>query len=191
MMTIENKEGNERTAIATLGGGCFWCLEAIYVDLIGVEKVISGYAGGHVKNPTYEQVCSKSTGHAEVVQITYDPGQITYEDILRIFFTIHDPTTKDRQGADVGPQYRSVIFYHDDDQRSSAEKIMAEISAAGIWQDPIVTQLEPLEDFYEAEAYHQDYFKRNPYQGYCQVVIAPKVTKFRQNFADRLKTGTK
>jgi peptide-methionine (S)-S-oxide reductase len=191
MMTIENKEGNERTAIATLGGGCFWCLEAIYVDLIGVEKVISGYAGGHVKNPTYEQVCSKSTGHAEVVQITYDPGQITYEDILRIFFTIHDPTTKDRQGADVGPQYRSVIFYHDDDQRSSAEKIMAEISAAGIWQDPIVTQLEPLEDFYEAEAYHQDYFKRNPYQGYCQVVIAPKVTKFRQNFADKLKTGTK
>jgi peptide-methionine (S)-S-oxide reductase len=191
MMTIENKEGNERTAIATLGGGCFWCLEAIYVDLIGVEKVISGYAGGHVKNPTYEQVCSKSTGHAEVVQITYDPGQITHEDILRIFFTIHDPTTKDRQGADVGPQYRSVIFYHDDDQRSSAEKIMAEISAAGIWQDPIVTQLESLEDFYEAEAYHQDYFKRNPYQGYCQVVIAPKVAKFRQNFADRLKTGTK
>ena len=190
-MTNEKKEGNEGMAITTLGGGCFWCLEAIYVDLIGVEKVISGYAGGHVKNPTYEQVCNKSTGHAEVIQITYDPGKITFEDILRIFFTIHDPTTKDRQGADVGPQYRSVIFHHDDDQRSSAEKIMAEISAAGIWQDPIVTQLEPLEDFYEAEAYHQDYFKRNPYQGYCQVVIAPKVSKFRQNFADRLKSGAK
>jgi peptide-methionine (S)-S-oxide reductase len=173
--------------IATLGGGCFWCLEAIYADLKGVEKVVSGYSGGHVPNPTYEQVCSKNTGHAEVVQVTFDPGVISYEEILKIFFTIHDPTTPDRQGADVGPQYRSVIFYHSEKQRESAEKIMAEITSEGIWADPIVTQLEPLQDFFVAEAYHQEYFKRNPYQGYCQVVIAPKVAKFRKNFVDRLK----
>ncbi|MFN2214148.1 MAG: peptide-methionine (S)-S-oxide reductase MsrA [Anaerolineales bacterium] len=186
-MSNETNNGNQNLEIATLGGGCFWCLEAIYVDLKGVEQVVSGYAGGHVKNPTYEQVCGKNTGHAEVVQVHFDPNVISYEDLLRIFFTIHDPTTLNRQGADVGPQYRSVIFYHDDEQRATAEKIIAEITAEKIWADPIVTQLEPFEEFFVAEPYHQEYFKRNPYQGYCQVVIAPKVVKFRQSFADRLK----
>jgi peptide-methionine (S)-S-oxide reductase len=186
-MSNETNNGNQNLEIATLGGGCFWCLEAIYVDLKGVEQVVSGYAGGHVKNPTYEQVCGKDTGHAEVVQVHFDPNVISYEDLLRIFFTIHDPTTLNRQGADVGPQYRSVIFYHDDEQRATAEKIIAEITAEKIWADPIVTQLEPFEEFFVAEPYHQEYFKRNPYQGYCQVVIAPKVVKFRQSFADRLK----
>jgi len=186
-MSNETNNGNQNLEIATLGGGCFWCLEAIYVDLKGVKQVVSGYAGGHVKNPTYEQVCGKNTGHAEVVQVHFDPNVISYEDLLRIFFTIHDPTTLNRQGADVGPQYRSVIFYHDDEQRATAEKIIAEITAEKIWADPIVTQLEPFEEFFVAEPYHQEYFKRNPYQGYCQVVIAPKVVKFRQSFADRLK----
>jgi len=186
-MSNETNNGNQNLEIATLGGGCFWCLEAIYVDLKGVEQVVSGYAGGHVKNPTYEQVCGKNTGHAEVVHVHFDPNVISYEDLLRIFFTIHDPTTLNRQGADVGPQYRSVIFYHDDEQRATAEKIIAEITAEKIWADPIVTQLEPFEEFFVAEPYHQEYFKRNPYQGYCQVVIAPKVVKFRQSFADRLK----
>ncbi|MFL7892586.1 MAG: peptide-methionine (S)-S-oxide reductase MsrA [Anaerolineales bacterium] len=186
-MSNETNNGNQNLEIATLGGGCFWCLEAIYVDLKGVEQVVSGYAGGHVKNPTYEQVCGKDTGHAEVVQVHFDPNVISYEDLLRIFFTIHDPTTLNRQGADVGPQYRSVIFYHDDEQRATAEKIIAEITAEKIWADPIVTQLEPFEEFFVAEPYHQEYFKHNPYQGYCRAVIAPKVVKFRQSFADRLK----
>ena len=186
-MSNETNNGNQNLEIATLGGGCFWCLEAIYVDLKGVEQVVSGYAGGHVKNPTYEQVCGKNTGHAEVVQVHFDPNVISYEDLLRIFFTIHDPTTLNRQGADVGPQYRSVIFYHDDEQRATAEKIIAEITAEKIWADPIVTQLEPFEEFFVAEPYHQEYFKHNPYQGYCRAVIAPKVVKFRQSFADRLK----
>jgi peptide-methionine (S)-S-oxide reductase len=186
-MSNETNNGNQNLEIATLGGGCFWCLEAIYVDLKGVEQVVSGYAGGHVKNPTYEQVCGKNTGHAEVVQVHFDPNVISYEDLLRIFFTIHDPTTLNRQGADVGPQYRSVIFYHDDEQRATAEKIIDEITAEKIWADPIVTQLDPFEEFFAAEPYHQEYFKRNPYQGYCRAVIAPKVVKFRQSFADRLK----
>jgi peptide-methionine (S)-S-oxide reductase len=186
-MTNETNSSKQNLEIVTLGGGCFWCLEAIYTDLKGVEQVISGYAGGHVKNPTYEQVCSKNTGHAEVVQVHFDPHVIGYEDLLRIFFTIHDPTTLNRQGADVGPQYRSVIFYHTDAQRQSAEKIIAEINAEKIWTNPIVTQVEPFKEFFIAEDYHQEYFKRNPYQGYCQVVIAPKVVKFRQSFADRLK----
>ncbi|MFP4322974.1 MAG: peptide-methionine (S)-S-oxide reductase MsrA [Anaerolineales bacterium] len=171
--------------IATLGGGCFWCLEAVYQQLQGVEKVVSGYAGGHVPNPTYEQVCAKTTGHAEVVQITYDSAVVSFADILDVFFTIHDPTTQDRQGADVGPQYRSIILYHDNAQKQVAEAKIAEYNA--VWDDPIVTEVEPLETFYAAEAYHQNYFNNNPNQGYCMVVIAPKVAKFREKFMQRLK----
>jgi len=173
--------------LATLAGGCFWCLEAVYLDLRGVTGVISGYSGGHVANPTYEQVCGKKTGHAEVVQLTFDPAEISYEDLLRVFFTIHDPTTKDRQGNDVGPQYRSVIFTHDEAQRQSAEKIMKEIADAHIWPAPIVTEIVPLEAFWPAEPEHHNYFARNPWSGYCRAIIAPKVQKFRKTFSDRLK----
>jgi peptide-methionine (S)-S-oxide reductase len=173
--------------LATLGGGCFWCLEAVYLDMRGVVGVMSGYSGGHVANPTYEQVCGKKTGHAEVVQITFDPAEVSYEDLLRVFFTIHDPTTKDRQGNDVGPQYRSVIFTHDAAQRAAAEKIMKEITDARIWGAPIVTEVVPLEAFWPAEPEHHNYFTRNPWSGYCRAIIAPKVQKFRKTFADRLK----
>jgi peptide-methionine (S)-S-oxide reductase len=173
--------------LATLGGGCFWCLEAVYLDMRGVLGVMSGYAGGHVANPTYDQVCGKKTGHAEVVQITFDPAEVSYEDLLRVFFTIHDPTTKDRQGNDIGPQYRSAIFTHDEAQRAAAEKIMQEITDARIWGAPIVTEVVPLEAFWPAEPEHHDYFARNPWSGYCRAIIAPKVQKFRKSFADRLK----
>ncbi|HAJ34980.1 MAG TPA: peptide-methionine (S)-S-oxide reductase [Chloroflexi bacterium] len=173
--------------VATLGGGCFWCLEAVYVELRGVEKVVSGYAGGHVKNPTYREVCSGSTGHAEVVQVTFDPAVISYADILRVFFTIHDPTTLNRQGADVGTQYRSIILYHDEAQKQTAIEVMQEVTAQRIWQNPLVTELAPLDVFYPAEEYHQNYFARNPMQPYCQVVIAPKVAKFRKQYFDRLR----
>src|SRR5690606_28883326 len=155
------------TEQATLGGGCFWCLEAVYDEVQGVEKVVSGYAGGHVPNPTYEQVCGKRTGHAEVVQLTYDPEMISYRELLEIFFTIHDPTTPNRQGADVGPQYRSIILYHDEEQKRVAEEVRAEAQEG--WNDPLVTELVPLETFYPAEDYHQDYYKKNPYQDYCMV----------------------
>ncbi len=175
------------TETATLGGGCFWCLDAVFRDLDGVEEVVSGYAGGHVPHPTYEQVCGKQTGHAEVVQIRFDPARISYADLLRVFFTIHDPTTKDRQGGDVGPQYRSVIFFHDEAQKAAAEQVMAEIGAAGIWDAPLVTELVPAREFWPAETEHQDYFTRTPWSGYCRVVIAPKVAKFRKTFAERLK----
>ena len=173
--------------IATLGGGCFWCLDPLYADLVGVSKVEAGYAGGKVSDPTYQQICTGTTGHAEVVQVTFDPNVITYEEILKIFFTVHDPTTLNRQGADVGTQYRSVIFYHDEIQKETAERVMREIGSEGIWNDPIVTQISHLEVFYIAEAYHQDYFKNNPEQGYCRVVIAPKVSKFRKTFTAQLK----
>jgi peptide-methionine (S)-S-oxide reductase len=173
--------------VATLGGGCFWCLEAVYVELRGVEKVVSGYAGGHVKNPTYREVCSGSTGHAEVVQVTFDPAVISYRDILRVFFTIHDPTTLNRQGADVGSQYRSIILYHDDRQKQTAIEVMNEIAAQRIWPNPLVTELAPLNAFHPAEEYHQNYFARNPMQPYCQVVIAPKVAKFRKHYFQQLK----
>ena len=176
--------------IATLGGGCFWCLDPIYAELVGVEKVVVGYSGGKIKNPTYQQVSSKTTGHAEVVQVTFDPGVISYDEILKIFFTYHDPTTLNRQGGDVGPQYRSVIFYHDDTQRETAERVIREIAAEQIWSDPIVTEISPFEEFFIAEDYHQDYFKRNPEQGYCRVVIAPKVVKFRKSYANQLKQTT-
>lgn len=174
--------------IATLGGGCFWCIETIFVDLIGVEKVLSGYSGGEKGNPTYQEVCSGSTGHAEVIQITFDPQVITYEDLLKIFFTVHDPTTLNRQGPDVGTQYRSVIFYHNETQKEIAENVIRKIEGKRLWDDPIVTQIAPFEAFYIAEEYHQDYFNRNPDQGYCRVVIAPKVAKFRQKYSSRLKS---
>jgi peptide-methionine (S)-S-oxide reductase len=173
--------------ITTLGGGCFWCLEAVYQELKGVESVVSGYTGGQVENPTYRAVCTGTTGHAEVVQVTYDNDVITFQDILNVFFTIHDPTTLNRQGADVGTQYRSEIFYHDDEQKRIAEATIQQLEADGVWDDPIVTQISELGTFYPAEAYHQNYFRDNPNQGYCRVVIAPKVAKFRKKYISQLK----
>jgi peptide-methionine (S)-S-oxide reductase len=175
------------TEMATLGGGCFWCLEPLYRDLVGVLDVVVGYSGGKVANPSYRLVCTGATGHAEVVQVTFDPQVISYGEILHIFFTVHDPTTLNRQGNDVGTQYRSVIFYHDERQKNTAEEVIREIEAEGIWDSPIVTQVEPFEAFYRAEDYHQEYYKKNPYQGYCQVIIAPKVAKFRKHYFERLK----
>ncbi|HKJ27654.1 MAG TPA: peptide-methionine (S)-S-oxide reductase MsrA [Anaerolineales bacterium] len=180
---------NTNTNKATLAGGCFWCLEAVYQDLKGVLHVESGYTGGHVPDPDYKLVCTGTTGHAEVVQITFDPQILTYEDLLKVFFTIHDPTTLNRQGADVGTQYRSAIFYHDQAQKETAEKIMTEVEAAGIWPNPIVTEITALDTYYKAEDYHQNYFKNNPNQGYCRAVIAPKVAKFRKQYVDRLKVN--
>jgi peptide-methionine (S)-S-oxide reductase len=176
-----------QTETATLGGGCFWCLEAVYLELRGVERVVSGYAGGQPANPSYELVCTGTTGHAEVVQITYDPDVIAFGELLDVFFTIHDPTTLNRQGADQGTQYRSVIFSHSPQQRAEAERKIAELTAAGVWDDPIVTQVAPLEAFYPAEAYHQDYYRRNQANPYCGVVIAPKVAKARKHFMEKLK----
>lgn len=176
-------------ATATFGGGCFWCTEAVFDRLRGVEQVVSGYAGGDVKNPSYREVCGGRTGHAEVIQVTYDPDVVSYRTLLEVFFTTHDPTTPNRQGADVGPQYRSIILYHDEAQRETAEAVKAEMDASGVWDAPIVTQVEPLEAFYRAEDYHQDYFRNNPDQPYCQVVIEPKVAKLRQRYADQLKTA--
>jgi len=173
--------------LATLGGGCFWCLEAVYKELRGVERVVSGYAGGHVQNPSYAQVCEGTTGHAEVVQITFDPEAVSYRELLGVFFTIHDPTTLNRQGADVGTQYRSAVFYHSPAQREAAEQTIAELTAEGVWDAPVVTEVVPLETFYPAEDYHQDYFEKNPYQPYCRAVVAPKVAKFRKHFLERLK----
>ena len=172
---------------ATLGAGCFWCIEAIYQDLQGVTKVESGYTGGHLENPTYRAVCTGTTGHAEVAQITFDPDIITFKDILYIFWRTHDPTTLNRQGADVGTQYRSAIFYHDEQQKVIAEKSLAETDASDLWRDPIVTEIAPLGDFYMAEDYHQNYFKDNAFQPYCRAVIDPKVRKFRKEFKERLK----
>ncbi len=172
---------------ATLAGGCFWCLEAVFDELKGVISVESGYAGGHVPNPSYQAVCTGMTGHAEVVQVTFDPSVVSYEDLLRVFFTIHDPTTLNRQGADVGTQYRSAIFTHDDAQRAAAEAVIREIGDSKLWANPIVTEVKPLDKFYVAENYHQEYFVNNPNQPYCRVVIEPKVAKFRKHFVDRLK----
>ncbi|MSR35740.1 MAG: peptide-methionine (S)-S-oxide reductase [Gemmatimonadetes bacterium] len=177
----------ERMELATLAGGCFWCLEAAFQELEGVSSVQSGYAGGSVAQPTYQQVCSGSTRHAEVVQVAYDPDVIAYEDLLRVFFTIHDPTTLDRQGGDVGTQYRSAVFYHSDEQRAAAAGVMREIAAAKLYAAPLVTRLESLEKFWPAESYHDDYYRRNPGNRYCQVVIDPKLAKFRKQYADRLR----
>jgi peptide-methionine (S)-S-oxide reductase len=172
---------------ATLGGGCFWCLEAVYDDLRGVESVVSGYAGGHVPNPSYERVCAGTTGHAEVVQITFDPAEVSFRELLDVFFTIHDPTTLNRQGGDVGTQYRSAVFYHDDEQKRVAEEAIRDLEAEAVWENPVVTQVVPFTEFYPAEDYHQEYFARNPRAGYCQVVIEPKVSKFRKQYLSRLK----
>ena len=177
---------NVNIETATLGGGCFWCLDTIFRQLRGVSKVESGYAGGTTVNPSYRDVCSGTTGHAEVTRIEFDPSVISYSDLLGVFFTIHDPTTLNRQGADRGTQYRSVIFYHSDEQRQTAERVMKELADEGVWDDPIVTELAPVPAYFPAEAYHQDYYAQNPDQGYCQVVIAPKVAKFRKKYLDRL-----
>ena len=174
-------------ATATLGGGCFWCLDAVFRELVGVERVESGYAGGSVPNPTYEQVCGKRTGHAEVVQVTFDQAAIGYEDLLRIFFEIHDPTTPDRQGADVGPQYRSIILTHSEEQAADARRIVAELERSETWPDPIVTEIAPATDFWPAETVHQDYYRRNSSQPYCRVVIDPKLARFRKSHSDRLR----
>lgn len=175
------------TELATLAGGCFWCLEAVYKELRGVSRVVSGYAGGHVESPTYREVCDGTTGHAEVVQITFDPSAVSYKELLEVFFTIHDPTTLNRQGGDVGTQYRSAVFYHTPEQRETAEQVIAEMTAARVWDSSIVTEVAPLDKFYPAEDYHQNYFEKNPSQPYCSAVIAPKVSKFRKLFLDRLK----
>jgi len=175
------------TEVAVLGGGCFWCLEAVYTQLRGVDSVISGYAGGSVANPSYEDVCTWRTGHAEVVRISFEPSVITYRDVLEVFFTIHDPTTPNRQGADVGTQYRSIILYQSSEQEATAREVIAETQASGLWHASLVTQVEALDRFYPAEAYHQNYFERNLYQPYCQIVIAPKVAKARQKYLERLK----
>jgi peptide-methionine (S)-S-oxide reductase len=173
--------------IATLAGGCFWCLEAVYDQLKGVEHVESGYIGGQLRNPSYRQVCNGDTGHAEAVQITFDPQQVSFKDLLDVFFTIHDPTTLNRQGADVGTQYRSAIFYHSPEQQATAEQAIAEQNAAKTWGSPVVTELAPASTFYEAEDYHQEYFENNGGQPYCRAVVAPKVAKFRKYYFDKLK----
>jgi peptide-methionine (S)-S-oxide reductase len=175
------------TEVATFGGGCFWCLEAAFLELDGVLEVQSGYAGGHVENPDYRTVCTGTTGHAEVVQVTYDPGRITYDDLLNVFFTIHDPTTPDRQGNDVGPQYRSIILYHDEAQAEAARRTIERLEQEQVWSDPIVTEVVPLRAFYPAEPEHNRYYERNPNQPYCTFVVAPKVAKVRKEFFDRLR----
>ncbi len=176
-----------RREVATLGGGCFWCVEAVFEQLEGVEKVESGYAGGTTANPTYKQVCTGTTGHAEVVQVTFDPAVISYRDVLEVFFAVHDPTTLNRQGADVGTQYRSAVFYHSPEQKRVAENVIAELAREGVFGKPIVTEVVPAGTFYKAEDYHQGYFRANPSQPYCAAVVGPKVAKFRQKFAARLK----
>jgi peptide-methionine (S)-S-oxide reductase len=173
---------------ATLGGGCFWCLEAVFDELVGVQKVVSGYAGGLTPDPAYEEVCSGLTGHAEVVQITFDPKILSYRDLLMVFFGIHDPTTLNRQGADAGTQYRSVIFYHSPEQQAVAEQVIQTLTQEKVWKNPIMTQLVPAVHFYPAESYHQKYFQRNPAQPYCQVVIDPKLAKFRKSYAKKIRT---
>jgi peptide-methionine (S)-S-oxide reductase len=170
---------------ATIGGGCFWCLEAVYLEMRGIEKVVSGYAGGHTINPTYHEVCSETTGHAEVTQLTFEDTVTSFEDILKVFFVIHDPTTLNRQGNDIGESYRSIILYHDAAQLETAQRVIAEVQA--LWDKPIVTELKSLEVFYPAEAYHQNYFARNPFQPYCMGVVAPKVSKFRKIFLEQVK----
>lgn len=182
------KTQKDSLEVATLGGGCFWCLEPIYEDLKGVKDVVVGYAGGHVPDPSYRLVCTGTTGHAEVVQVYFNPQEISYKEILQVFFTIHDPTTPNRQGADVGPQYRSIILYHDEEQKETAEEVIREFERERVWDLPIVTQVVPLDEFYKAEEYHQEYYKKNPGAGYCRVVIAPKVSKFRKKYQEKLKS---
>ena len=179
---IAMNQGNEKHETETFGAGCFWCVEAVYQNLKGVQKVVSGYAGGKTPNPTYEQICTGQTGHAEVAQITYDPNQISYQDLLDVFWNTHDPTTLNRQGADTGTQYRSVIFYNDDHQKEIAEQTMAETDASGLWSNPIVTEISPIPTFYPAEDYHQNYYQSNPSQTNCTVIISPKIQKLKKEF---------
>jgi peptide-methionine (S)-S-oxide reductase len=186
-MDANNQKDSPQIEKITLGGGCFWCLEAVYDNLVGVTDVVSGYAGGKLPNPSYMLVCTGLTGHAEVVQVSFDASRITTKEILEVFFSIHDPTTLNRQGADVGSQYRSAIFYHSLAQKEAAEELMGELSAEKVWNSPLVTELVPLKTFYRAEDYHQEYFAHHPEQGYCQAVIAPKMAKFRKKFAARIK----
>jgi peptide-methionine (S)-S-oxide reductase len=178
---------HDKTEMATLGGGCFWCIEAAFNEIRGVTNIESGYAGGELASPTYEQVCTGTTGHAEVIQVTFDPDIISFREILEIFFTAHDPTTLNRQGADVGNQYRSVIFHHNEKQKEFAEQIIAELNAAKIWDNPLVTQVEPFKNFYKAEEYHRKYFDRHPEAAYCRIVIAPKIAKLRKKYREKLK----
>jgi peptide-methionine (S)-S-oxide reductase len=185
--TEDGRAMAEQRETATLGGGCFWCLEPLFKSLRGVDSVVSGYAGGHVANPSYRQVCNGDTGHAEVIQVTFDPQVISFRDLLDVFFTVHDPTTPNRQGADVGPQYRSIVLFQSPEQERVARQAIAELDAAGTWPAPAVTEVVPLEDFYPAEDYHQNYYAENPNQGYCRVVIAPKVATFRKQHLDRLR----
>ena len=189
MTEDETKPSPAATELATFGAGCFWCVEAVFEELEGVLDVSSGYTGGQVENPTYEAVCSGMTGHAEVIQLRYDPSKVTYEQLLEVFFQTHDPTTLNRQGADVGTQYRSAIFTHDDAQKETAEKVKAALDASGAFPAPIVTEIEPIGPYYAAEDYHQDYYARNPDKGYCRAVIAPKMDKFRKAFGKLLKRG--
>ncbi len=184
---LNPNQSSQRREVATLAGGCFWCLEAVFDNLKGVVDVVSGYSGGKAPNPSYKLVCTGTTGHAEVVQVTFDPDQISYKELLEVFFSIHDPTTRNRQGADVGTQYRSAIFYHSPEQKATAEEVIRELDAAKLWHGPIVTEVAPFKAFYPAEDYHQEYFANNPEQPYCQIVIAPKVAKFRKQHLDRLK----
>ena len=183
--TVENRPDSRE--IATLGGGCFWCLEAVFEGLEGVASVESGYMGGDTTNPTYEEVCSGRTGHAEVVQVEFDPAAVSFAEILEVFFVAHDPTTLNRQGNDVGTQYRSAVFHHTPAQRATAAEVIARLDGAGIWNAPVVTEITPATTFYPAESYHQRYYDRNPYQPYCQFVVAPKVQKFRKQFLQKLK----
>ena len=173
--------------VATLAGGCFWCIEGVFREVKGAENVVSGYTGGTTVNPTYEQVCTGKTGHAESVQVSYNPSKLSYREILEIFFSVHDPTTLNRQGADVGTQYRSAIFYHNEQQKRVAEELIKELGKANLWDKPIVTQIVPLETFYPAENYHQEYFSRHPERAYCQMVISPKINKFRKQWTEHLK----
>lgn len=181
---------NTNLETATLAAGCFWCVEAVFDDLRGVKDVVSGYSGGHTENPTYREVCSETTGHAEVVQIKFDPQAISFKEILQVFFTVHDPTTLNRQGNDIGSSYRSAIFYHSDEQKQVAEEVIKEITNEGIYDNPIVTEVTAFDKFYPAEDYHQEYFANNPTQPYCAAVVAPKVTKFRQKYVSRLKSNS-
>lgn len=187
-MSFSNKKSMiSKTDTATFGAGCFWCVEAVFQQLDGVLKVTSGYSGGHIQNPTYEQVCSKTSGHVEVAQVVYDPTKVTYDELLEVFWKTHDPTTHNQQGNDHGPQYRSVIFYHNNDQKNIAEKYKTELDKSGAWANPITTTIEPLTNFYDAESYHQNYYKTNPDQLYCRYVVQPKVEKFQKVFKDKLK----
>jgi peptide-methionine (S)-S-oxide reductase len=179
---------NKNLETATLAAGCFWCVEAVFDDLKGVEDVVSGYSGGHLENPTYQQVCSETTGHAEVVQIRFNPEEVSFKEILQVFFTVHNPTTLNRQGNDIGSSYRSAIFYHSDEQKQVAEEVIKEFTAEGIYDNPIVTEVTEFTNFYSAEGYHQEYFANNPNQPYCAAVVAPKVAKFRKMFVSRLKS---